>query len=186
MVVPPPKLRKWRQRRRDVIASYRILDVCRLEFEDGAGRDRGHAFILTAPDWCNVIAVTPSDEIVLVWQYRFGTDALSLEIPGGVLEPNEDPGAASERELLEETGYRAERLERLLDVEPNPAIQSNRCTTFVAFGARPAGATQFDAMEELETVLYPAGKLPELLDSGQITHALVQGPLETFWRKYRC
>ena len=185
-IVPPPTLEKWRQRRRERVASYRILDVCRIELEDGDGRPRGDAFTIACRDWCNVIALTPDDRIVLVWQYRFGTDALSLEIPGGVIDAGEAPIDAARRELLEETGYETDRLEPVLVVEPNPAIQDNRCFTFVAHGARPTGTTRFDAMEELETVLLPRSRLGELLDSGQITHALVHGPLEAFWRKHRC
>jgi 8-oxo-dGTP pyrophosphatase MutT (NUDIX family) len=184
LIVPPPSLGKWRQLRIDAVGSYRVLDVYRVELEDGAGRPRGDAFTVQCRDWCNVVAVTPADEVVLVWQYRFGTDALSLEIPGGVIDPGESPLEAATRELFEETGYESEPLELLVEVEPNPAIQNNRCFTFLARGARPTGATRFDAMEELETALFPVARLPELLDSGQVTHALVQGPLETFWRKH--
>lgn len=184
-IVPPPKLAKWRQLRRDSVASYRVLEVCRIELEDGGGRSRGEAFTVHCRDWCNVIAVTPDDHVVLVWQYRFGTDALSLEIPGGVIDDGETPLEAARRELHEETGYEAADFEPLLVVEPNPAIQNNRCFSFVARGARRTGVTRFDPMEEIETALVARNRVGALLDSGQITHALVQGPLEAFWRKYR-
>jgi 8-oxo-dGTP pyrophosphatase MutT (NUDIX family) len=181
--LPLPKLRRWRRLRSESVAGYRIFEVLRVELEDGAGRSRGDAFTLQGSDWCNVVAVTPDDEIVLVWQYRFGTDALSLEIPGGVIDAGESPAQAAERELREETGYAAEGFDLLLAIEPNPAIQNNRCFTFVARGAHPVGTTGFDPQEELETTLVPTGRIPDLLDGGQITHSLVHGALETYWRK---
>jgi ADP-ribose pyrophosphatase len=181
--LPRPVLQPWRRLRCEPLAAYRIFEVCRVELEDAAGQPRGDAFTLRGSDWCNVVAVTPDDRVVLVWQYRFGTDALSLEIPGGVIDPGETPDQAARRELREETGYEADGLDLLLTIEPNPAIQNNRCFTFVARGARPTSATDFDGQEELETALVPASRLADLLDGGQITHALVQSALEAYWRK---
>lgn len=183
LVVPAPQLGKWRRVRDETAGTFRVFDVHRIELEDAAGRDRGHAFTIRGNDWCNVVAITPDDELVLVWQYRFGTDALSLEIPGGVIDSGEAPEHAALRELREETGYEADHVELLLVIEPNPALQNNRCFTFVAPGARPTAATKFDAMEELETTLLPVARIEALLDSGQVTHSLVQGALETYWRK---
>jgi ADP-ribose pyrophosphatase len=182
LVLPAPALRPWHPRRTETVASYRIFEVRRLELEDAAGGARGDAFVLGCNDWCNVVAVTPDERVVLVWQYRFGTDALSLEIPGGVIDAGESAELAARRELREETGYEAESFEPLLSVHPNPAIQGNGCHTFVARGARPTASTAFDAQEELETVLVPADRIADLLDGGQITHSLVQGALEAFWR----
>jgi 8-oxo-dGTP pyrophosphatase MutT (NUDIX family) len=161
------------------------MDVARVELEDGDGRDRGEVFTLLCRDWCNVVAITPDDDLVMVWQYRFGTDAHSLEIPGGIIDPGETPEHAARRELREESGYEADALEPLLVVEPNPAMQNNRCHTFVARGARRTALTQFDAQEELETVLVPVARLGALLDSGVVTHGLIHGALMTFLRRER-
>jgi 8-oxo-dGTP pyrophosphatase MutT (NUDIX family) len=182
--VPPPALKKWQPVARERVGSFRIFHVEKTAMKDGEGKPRGDFFTLACPDWCNVVAVTEADEIVLVWQYRFGTDALSLEIPGGVIDEGEAPIESARRELLEETGYASDLpLEPLLVVEPNPANQGNRCYTFLVRGARNVAATSFDEHEELEVALVPRAKLGELLDSGQVTHALVHSALAELARR---
>ena len=58
-------------------------------------------FVFGCPDWCNVVAVTEEGKVVLVWQYRFGTDAMSLEVPGGVIDPGESPESAARSDRVE-------------------------------------------------------------------------------------
>lgn len=180
----PPKMKKWSMPSRSRVGEFRIFQVDRSTVRDGQGAARPDVFTIECRDWCNVIAVTDDDHVVFVWQYRFGTDELSLEIPGGVIDPGESPIFAAGRELLEETGYAAAgALEPLLAIAPNPAIQNNRCHTFVARGARSVGETKFDELEELELALIPVGHLPQLLDGGHVSHALVHSALEAFMRR---
>ncbi len=181
-LVPPPKtIAKLRRTRADAVSDHGVFTVHRLGYE-GVGRD---VFVFSCPDWCNVVAETPEGDVVLVWQYRFGTDAMSLEVPGGVIDPGEAPEAAARRELREETGYDADSFELLSVVEPNPALQGNRCFTYLARNARPVGATSFDELEDLELALVAKRDLPQILDAGEITHALVVVALETYLRRER-
>ena len=184
-VLPPPKIRPWKRLATREVSDHRVFRVQSLTMEDADGKPRRDFTVFACPDWCNVVALTERDELVLVWQYRFGTDALALEIPGGVIEPGEAPLTAAGRELAEETGYHSAALRELCVVEPNPALQGNRCFTYLAERATLAGATAFDENEECEVVLVPALALPQLLDDGMITHSLCRVGLETFLRRRR-
>ncbi len=120
------------------------------------------------------MALTVEGKAVLVRQFRHGTGETTLEIPGGAVDPSDrSPLAAAKRELREETGYVARRWSRLGVVDPNPAIQTNHCWTFLAEGARLAGDADPDPGEELEVVLVPVRGLASLARRGVIRHSLV-------------
>src|SRR5262245_20755936 len=97
--LPPPKMKKWTRRESNLAAKYPVFEVHQHAMTDGAGRPRRDVFCFECPPWSNVVAVTDDDELVLIWQYRFGTDTLGLELPGGVVEPGEAPADAALREL---------------------------------------------------------------------------------------
>src|SRR5258708_15889154 len=108
--LPAPRIKKWTLASSVRVGSYRVFDVVTHTVRDAEGRARRDVFTFACPDWCNVIALTDRDEIVMVWQYRFGTDALSLEVPAGVVDAGESPMDAARPELPDESGYEPETL----------------------------------------------------------------------------
>lgn len=132
-------------------------------------------------DWCNVVAVTPDDRLVLVWQWRFGTKTFSLETPGGVIDSGEEPIEAAKRELLEETGYVADAMIPLIENDPNPALQGNRCHSFLATNAtrvqEPGGG---DPDEQLSIELVPAEFALRLALEGHVRHCICQMALAAY------
>ena len=135
-------------------------------------------FVLESADWVNVIAVTPRDELVMVEQYRHGSNTVELEIPGGIMDPHEsDPVATGGRELREETGYEGTQARALGWVYANPAIMNNRSHFVVVEQCELRHECKFDPGEDILTRLVPWREVPELIRSGKIRHPLVVAAL---------
>jgi ADP-ribose pyrophosphatase len=135
-------------------------------------------FIETA-DWVNIVPVTRSGEVVFIRQFRHGSEKITLEIPGGMIDPGEAAQVAATRECLEETGYEASRVESLGVLNPNPAIFPNRLHTFIARDCQLVGDIENTSTEHTEVELIPMTEIASRMQSGDIDHALV---VATLWR----
>lgn len=165
-------LPEWTKQAENVVLETRVFDVVEREMTSSEGQS-GRFVCVRPPDWVNVVALTPSGELVLIEQFRQGIEALTLEIPGGMVDPGERPAEAAARELLEETGYKGAAPVEVGTVHPNPAIQSNRTLTYLVTDATRVEAPSFDGNERCRLVLAPWDGANALIDSGAITHSLV-------------
>lgn len=168
---------RWRRLRSHPRGDFRVFRVREEFYAHPAHAGERSFFVIDAPDWSNVVAVTERDEVVMIRQFRPGIAGVRLEIPGGVVEPDEDAARAAARELREETGYAGAEPELLCVTEPNPALQSNRCWSYLVRGARPIGGTQPDHDEVIETVLVPLAELERIVHAGEFRHALLLVPI---------
>jgi len=126
--------------------------------------------VLEANDAVNVIGITPDGKIIMVRQFRFGSQEYSLEIPGGFMEANEDPLDAIKRELSEETGCTTENWKPLGSIYSNPVYQTAQIHHFVAYDVQKTESTKFDDEEFLELLYYTPVELKQAMQQNQITH----------------
>jgi protein-tyrosine-phosphatase/8-oxo-dGTP pyrophosphatase MutT (NUDIX family) len=167
-------VRPWQAISTESVYDCRLFSVLRRRSLSPRTLSIHDVFLLRVPDWVNIVPLTAEGHVVMIRQYRHGVEEITLEVPGGMLAPTDtDPAVAARREMLEETGYDSEIIESLGSTHPNPAIQGNRCHTFVARDVvwrRPPTHLGF---EHTEPVLVPRAEIPGLVRSGVISHALV-------------
>jgi 8-oxo-dGTP pyrophosphatase MutT (NUDIX family) len=168
----PTKLAPWKVLEDKPLVVRRWLEVHeqRVALAHGGVIDAFH--LIKGPDWGGVLALTEASEVVLVRQYRHGFGGISVELPAGVIEDDEEPLAAVQRELLEETGYVAEEWRPLLSTQTEPTRHTTRAHFFCALGARRVAEAKLDVAEHLETFLLPAPELVAMLERGEIVHAV--------------
>jgi ADP-ribose pyrophosphatase len=144
------------------------LDDC--ELPDG---QRLEGTVFEFRDWVTVMALTPAREMVLIRQYRHGAGKVILEMPGGIVDlQDENPLAAARRELLEETGYASDNFIEVGCVSPNPANHTNRVHSFLALDAVIAGPQHLDPTEEIEVVLTPLDEVITMAKNGELLQSM--------------
>ncbi len=137
-------------------------------------------YVLNAPDWVNVIALTPENKIILVEQYRAGIDEPTLEIPGGMVDGDENPIQSARRELREETGFVSAQWESIGKTSSNPAILNNYTHLYVARNCTFDGGQQPDGSEDIEVHTLPLTHFLELVQNGTVHHAIVLAAVTRF------
>ena len=161
--------RPWVERHREEILATRIFRLEKQRLISPRTGVEHDFYVLNFPDWCNIVPLTDDNDVVMVRQRRHGIGEETLELPGGMVDPGDaSPLEAARRELLEETGYGVRTIEPIGVIAPNPAIQNNRCHSFLARGALPAGQAAMDHGEDIEVVQVPLAEIPARIKNGEI------------------
>ena len=173
---------KWRITDSKLLLHTPIFDV-NEQHEVAATGIEGDYVAMDAPDWAMVIAEY-RDSFVLVRQWRHSAECLSLEFPGGMVDDGEDAATASRRELMEETGFEADRLTHLGTVSPNPALFKNRFHVYLAEDLKQTGTQSLDHDELLTYELMPTDEVIRSYGKGEFAHALM-GTALMFYLRHR-
>ena len=179
-------IKPWEKIGSEPAGDFRIFTI-RSDKKVSPRTGKEHDFyVIESVDWVNVVAVTPNQELVMVEQYRHGSNTVELEIPGGMMDADDlRPELTGVRELREETGYEGENARILGQVYANPAIMSNRCYTILIENCHCVHPVEFDSGEDLITRLVPIAEIPGLIAAGKIAHPLIIAGLTFFdlWQR---
>jgi len=170
-------LAPWQVLRRKTLLERRWLEIHEEHVRLSNGHEIAEFHLIGGPSWTGVLAVSETDEVVLVRQYRHGIASESLELPAGIIESGEPPLEAARRELREETGYTAERWEPIATFATEPSRHTVHAHFFCALGAKPVAERNLDASEEIELVIVPKSELVELVLRGAIAHGVHVGAI---------
>ena len=97
-------IKKWNTIGSRKAADLKIFNANWIERKHPDWDKSSNFVVLDSPNWVNIIPITKEGNVVFIEQYRHGTDEITLEVPGGLIESGENPGVAAERECQEETG----------------------------------------------------------------------------------
>ena len=156
------------------------LDVLQIETRSGRRVERE---VIKHPGAVVVIPKLPHGNLVLIYQLRAAVGGEIWEFPAGTLEKGESIQHCAQRELEEETGYRAGRIRRVLDFFPTPGISTEKMYLFVAEDLKE-GKSNLDSDEELEAREFSEAEVERMIRQGKIIDGkTILGFL--FYQKYK-
>ena len=145
---------------------FRVVRVVQVT-RDGAEHVRE---IVRHPGAVTILPLLDDGRVCFVRNYRVAVDKTLIELPAGTLEPGEDPAVTARRELAEETGYRAGRIERLATFYMSPGILDEKMHLYLATSLEP-GPMALEPGEQIETLLTDWQEALEMARDGRIEDA---------------
>lgn len=174
----------WKDLSRKILHSLNVFDIYSIERESSQGK-RGEFILLDARDWVTII---PYEEgrgdgaFLMVSQFRHGSGIVTIEFPAGLVDAGESLQETAERELLEETGYKAEEFTHLGSVNPNPAYLNNLCHVFLATKLTPFGEQNLDEHELIDVEWKDRKMVEDSLGKGPYSNAIMLMAMYLFTR----
>jgi len=168
---------KWEKISEREIFKNPVFRISSIECYHSEKKAAHNFFLLSTLDWINVVARTVEGKIIFVKQHRLGTDEITIETPGGLIEDGEGPENTAARELLEETGYRAGSMKLLKKLAANPSIQNNMIYFYFADSCVPFSGQNLDEAEDIEVATLSEEETLSMMDSGEINHTIVTAAL---------
>jgi ADP-ribose pyrophosphatase len=150
----------------ELIYSARVFRVVRRRYVLADGRPAERECILH-PGAVAIVPLVDAGKVCLIRNHRIAVERTLLEVPAGTLEPGEDPAVCAARELEEETGYTAGKLEKLSAFYMSPGILNERMHVFLATDLRP-GPTRREAGEEIDNHVVPWDEALAMIERGEI------------------
>ena len=167
-------IQDWTIIKRERVADYKIFSLQKKQVRSPRTGEIREMHAIEFPDWVLILALTPQQEVVMVRQYRHGTEQVHLELPGGLVDPDDVTlELSARRELLEETGFTVSNIRLIGECYPQPAVLSNRCYFYLAQGAVKAQQQNLDAGEDIEILTMPFKEFQAGIESREIDHGMV-------------
>ncbi|MCP4136032.1 MAG: NUDIX hydrolase [bacterium] len=179
-------MEKWITKNKKQVFHKRIFTLNDLECYHPGKSVSHNFFILDTNDWINVVALTEEGHFIMVKQHRLGTDSITIETPGGVIESDESAQNTALRELLEETGYEPEEIFLLKKLSANPAIMNNYIHFYFASGCKKKSEQNLDHAEDIDIVTFPADEIISMIKKGSIEHSIVITALSLYFMSEHC
>lgn len=172
------KIDRWQIEKETVNFSSRVWELRTRRYFHPKRKTSEDFYYISSPDWVVGVGRTVDKEIILVRQFRWGIDDFSLELPGGIVDPKEDPMEAGVREFKEETGYIGSDCVSLGTCLPNPAMLNNHCHfIFIDNMELSSSGTNWDQHEEIEVIALPESEVANWVKEGKLSHSLTLAAL---------
>lgn len=168
---------KWATLSESLHANCKVFDVYKKHCEHPIKKKPKDFFCIKSRDWAHCLPLTPNKELILIQQYRFGIDDLCWEVPGGIVDKDEDPLTTATRELTEETGYKGENTEIIGTCRPNPAILNNTSHFVLIENCILSKIPHWDENEEILIQPTPVKEVYKMVAQGIIDHGVTLNAL---------
>ncbi len=174
----------WKQIDKEYVIHNKWISVRKDHVLLPSGVEIEDFYVIERPKLVHVIAITKEGDFVFEKQYRYAINRTCLEICAGIVEPNETPLEAAQRELFEETGYAGGEWRLLSEYAVDPSNMTEISYSFLARDVVKISGQQLDKTENLETLLLNKEEVKEALIKGEIVSSLMAAPLWHYFHEY--